>query len=373
MGHLFVLCGPPGSGKTTLLNKIKERGLPFDQLKRMTTRPRRKEEGDKKESSPEYDFFSKEEFAGRLARGRFANFIEWNGNFYATDVDMLVQASESPPDCLLLEDMPSAMSLKYSLGPAASIIFLFTDDAQELLTLDFAAVSGSERDSVEEWRRRLGEKYEASVRQNREEPTKADKQDYIRKKMSRAVPDLAFMAGKLRAREELYVFANRKGRLDETVKSFERIVAEVKGNRITEDTPGAFVFVLMPFRDEFNKIYRFVISPAVAKEGLKCLRGDEVFSTLSVFDDVLKHIEASGLIISDISGGNPNVFLELGICMKLDKPIILLAQDSDAPFNVRGCRWIKYDNTLDGWERLSSQISDAIRKVKRREDIAPSQ
>ena len=371
MGHLFVLCGPPGIGKTTLLNRIQERRLPFNRLKRMTTRPRRKEEGDKKESSHEYEFFSKEEFAGKLSRGRFANFIEWNGNFYATDIDKLSEASESNSDSLLLEDMPSAMSLKYSLGAAASIILLFTDGAEELLELDFGALATSRQGSVEEWRRRLGEKYRASMRESRQKATKAGMEDYIAKKMSRAIPDLAFMTGKLRAREELYVLANKKGPIDKTVDKFEQIVAEVKSNRITKDTPGAFVFVLMPFTDEFNKIYRFVIRPAVEKEGLRCLRGDEIFSTLRIFDDVLKHIEASGLIISDISGGNPNVFLELGICMKLDKPIILLAQDSDAPFDVRTCRWIKYDSTLDGWERLSSQISDAIRKVKRREDIAP--
>jgi guanylate kinase len=372
MGHLFVLCGPPGSGKTTLLNRIQERKLPFNRVKRMTTRPRREEEGDKKESSHEYDFFSREEFAGKLSRGRFANFIEWNGNFYATNIDKLTEASESPSDSLLLEDMPSAMSLKYSLGSAASVILLFTDGAQELLDLEFAGLAGSQQESVDEWRRRLGEKYQASMRESHQEPTEAGMEDYITKKMSRAIPDLAFMTGKIRASEDLYVLANRKDRLDDTIKDFERIVEEVKTNRISKDTPGAFVFVLMPFRDEFNKIYRFVIKPAVEKEGLRCLRGDEIFSRLNVVDDILCHIEASTLIISDISGGNPNVFLELGICMKLNKPIILLAQDSEAPFDVRSCRWIKYDNTLDGWEKLSSQISDAITKVKRREDITAS-
>jgi hypothetical protein len=265
--------------------------------------------------------------------------------------------------------MPSAISLKRYLGSKASIILLFTEDKNELLKLEFAALTTSRRASVWEWRRRLGEKYIDGTRQKGKDPNDADKEEYINRKMSRAIPDLAFMTGKIRVSEDLYVLANRKDRLDDTIKDFEGIVEEVKTNRISKDTPGAFVFVLMPFRDEFNKIYRFVIKPAVEKEGLRCLRGDEIFSRLNVVDDILCHIEASTLIISDISGGNPNVFLELGICMKLNKPIILLAQDSEAPFDVRNCRWIKYDNTLDGWEKLSSQISNAITKVKRREDI----
>jgi adenylate kinase family enzyme len=370
MGHIFVLCGPPGVGKTTLLKLIQQHKLPFEQLQRMTTREPRTEEGDTGKSNLEYEFLSPEEFAGRLARGSIANFIEWSGNFYTTDIDMLTKALESDTDSILYEDMPSAISLKHHFGSRITIILLFTDDRDELLKLEFASLISSRRDSLLEWKRRLGQKYTNTIKQQGKNPNDSEKNEYIKKKMSRAIPDLAFMTGKLRALEDIYVLANRKDRLEETISDFKRIVMEVKNSQVSKENPSGIVFVLMPFRDEFNKIYRFVIKPAVEKEGLRCLRGDEIFAKLNVVDDILSNIEGSSLIISDISGGNPNVFLELGICMKLNKPIILITQDSEAPFDVRTCRWIKYENTLDGWEKLNSQISDAIRKVKRREDIA---
>jgi guanylate kinase len=145
----------------------------------MTTRQPRIEEGDKGRSNLEYEFLSREEFAGRLARGNVANFIEWNGSFYGTDIDMLIDASKLDTDCLLYEDMPSAISLKRYLGSKASIILLFTEDKNELLKLEFAALTTSRRASVWEWRRRLGEKYIDGTRQKGEDPNDATKRSTL--------------------------------------------------------------------------------------------------------------------------------------------------------------------------------------------------
>jgi hypothetical protein len=125
----------------------------------------------------------------------------------------------------------------------------------------------------------------------------------------------------------------------------------------------------MPFRDDFDRLYRFVIRPAVERQGLTCVRADEIYRDPRVFEDILKHIEKAEIIISDISGGNPNVFLELGISLKLKKPIVLITQDSDAPFDVRHYRWILYDNTVGGWEKLSVKMSDAISTLIRGKDV----
>ncbi len=92
MGQIFILCGPPGSGKTTLLKMITDKGLPLKQLQRITTRKYRPEEGDKGKSNLEYEFLSEPEFTGRLSRGKVAHFIEWNQNFYATDIQLLEEA-----------------------------------------------------------------------------------------------------------------------------------------------------------------------------------------------------------------------------------------------------------------------------------------
>jgi guanylate kinase len=370
MGHLFVLCGPPGSGKTTILKMIKDRNLPLVQLQRITTRQPRIEEGDEGKSNLEYEFLTHEEFAGRLSRGNTANFIEWNGNFYASELDVIESALQSESDFLLYEDIPSAVHLKHTFGSRITVLLLYTDDETELLKLEFAFLTRSQRDSVREWKRRLGRKYEEATLRRGGTLDDDEKTKYIDQKMTRAIPDLAFIAGKIRSSEDLRVLANRRDKQEDVIREFQNVSAEIKGiHHLTRESSGKFVFVLMPFKDEFNKLYRFVIKPAVERQGLTCLRGDEIFSRLNVVDDILSHIEASQLIISDISGGNPNVFLELGICMKMNKPIILISRDSDAPFNVRNCRWIRYEDTVGGWEKLYVEISDALNRVKKRESI----
>ena len=359
MGHLFILCGPPGSGKSTLMNLVRQEGPSLENLQRITTRKPRPEEGDHNRTSLEYEFLDASDFAGRLSRGTAVNFVEWNGAFYATDLDPLLRRPLADRFYLLLEDIPSAVHLKRVLGSQATVFLLFTDDVDELLRIEFATLLLCTRPSVLEWKRRLALKYARQQRHNQDEDT------YIRGKMQRAMFDLAFIAGKLRLSEDIRVLANRRDQQRDTLNTFRHIVQQVVSKRVVLDSPGKFVFVLMPFQDQFNKIYRFVIKPTVEEFGLTCLRGDEVMTQLDVMSDVLRHLEAAHVVISDITSGNPNVFLELGIGLKLEKPTILITQDERAPFNVSAFRRIRYDDTLDGWEKLRLQLSDAIIRIQR--------
>ncbi|MGH9851682.1 MAG: hypothetical protein ACREBD_17745 [Blastocatellia bacterium] len=170
----------------------------------------------------------------------------------------------------------------------------------------------------------------------------------------------------LRKGEDVLVLANRRDQQAATLAGFKTIVDGIKKNRVVRDHPGSYAFVLMPFKDPFNKIYRFVIKPTVERHGLRCLRGDEISSRLNVVDDIMHYIEAAELIITDISGGNPNVFLELGVSLKLNKDLILISSDSEVPFNVRTSRCIRYSDTVDGWEDLAARITEQIVRIKNR-------
>ena len=140
MGHIFVLCGPPGAGKTTLLKTVANRQEHIPQLRRLTTRKARTEEGDKSNKSLEYEFLKPPEFAERIARGRIASLIEWNGNYYATEMNELEKSFNTSDDYLLLEDIPSAVHLKQKYPTNVTVVFLFTANRDEIVNgMDFAS------------------------------------------------------------------------------------------------------------------------------------------------------------------------------------------------------------------------------------------
>jgi guanylate kinase len=375
LGHLFVLCGPPGSGKTTLLKKIQERDRSLKMLQRISTREPRPEEGHAGRSSLEYEFLDREEFASRLARSAAANLIEWNDHFYATELDVIHACLESKADSILYEDMPSALHLRRIFGSQVTVVLLFVDNADELRKLEFATLLSSKRESIQEWRRRLGMKYDQAEAKGGRQPTEAAREDYSRKKMERAIVDLAFMVGRLRKAEDMRVLANLRDQQEKTYDEFHGIVEDVRRKTLPVESARPFAFVIMPFKKgEFDKIYRYAIKPVVDAEGLQCLRGDEISSEPMIFSDVQRHIERAELVIADISGGNPNVFLELGISLRVEKPIVIISQGKaeHAPFDVKGLRLIEYDNTADGWASLSSNIAIHIRKIKTRNSAAAS-
>ncbi len=302
MGHIYILCGPPGAGKTTFLKEVERRNLPFEQLKRITTRDQRKEEGDEGKFTLEYEFLSSEEFAERLSREDIANFIEWNGKFYATDVNELNKAFKSTKDFILFEDIPSAVALKRRYGSQVTVMLIFPEDEEDFKSIVFSAVKSTKKESIIEWKRRLGLKYDESIKIKGKTPTKNDKRNYIEQKMHRAIPDLSFIAGKIRQSEDIRILANKKQynkdgtvNIDETIRDFLSLSEEVKNKQVSKSSEGKFAFVLMPLNDAFNKIYEFVIKPAIESKGLACLRGDEIFTELNVVKGCIAAWLSSGL------------------------------------------------------------------------------
>lgn len=103
-------------------------------------------------------------------------------------------------------------------------------------------------------------------------------------------------------------------------------------------------FVLMPFGEPFDEIYKNLISPGIQQAGLKALRADDIFSPGSIMEQIRSAIQQSRVCVVDLTGRNPNVLYELGIAQTLGKPTILLSQDiSDVPFDIKHLRIIQYN------------------------------
>ena len=124
-------------------------------------------------------------------------------------------------------------------------------------------------------------------------------------------------------------------------------------------------FVLMPFGDPFDSVYREVIKPQIYETGLEALRADEVFSPGSIMEQIRSAIQQSRICIADLTGRNPNVLYELGIAQTLGKPTVLLTQDiADIPFDLKQYRMIVYDPTsLELLKSAQIALGKAIQSV----------
>lgn len=103
-------------------------------------------------------------------------------------------------------------------------------------------------------------------------------------------------------------------------------------------------FVFMPFNKELQEVYEKGIKKALEDLGWKCHRSDEKFDAPEIICTICKNAQEANLIFADLTGKNPNVFLEVGLAFGLGKHVVLLSQSpSDIPFDARTFRTLFYD------------------------------
>lgn len=108
-----------------------------------------------------------------------------------------------------------------------------------------------------------------------------------------------------------------------------------------------FAFVLMPFHEDFDDIYKLGIKEASSALNIKAERVDEQFYQESILERIYLQIEAADIVIADMSGQNPNVFYEVGYAHAKEKLCILLTkQSSDIPFDLKHHRHIVYNGSI---------------------------
>jgi Flp pilus assembly protein TadD len=129
------------------------------------------------------------------------------------------------------------------------------------------------------------------------------------------------------------------------------------------------IFVIMPFRDDFDDVYHIIKDSAnqVAMDRavpIKTLRADEITQPGRISHQVTESIRNADLVIADITGNNPNVMYELGYAHALEKTVVLLTQSvHESPFDVKDFRQVTYErNKLlrDCRPRLISSITSVV-------------
>lgn len=118
------------------------------------------------------------------------------------------------------------------------------------------------------------------------------------------------------------------------------------------------VFVAMPFSKELEDVFFFGIQSPVNTAGLLCERMDMVAFTGDILDKVKARIESAALVIADLTGANPNVYLEVGYAWGKGRPTLLLSKKTEElKFDVRGQRCIVYDSIFDLANKLNQDLS----------------
>ncbi len=121
-------------------------------------------------------------------------------------------------------------------------------------------------------------------------------------------------------------------------------------------------FVVMPGRPDLDVIYA-LIKQTASKFNLECKRADQDSRAGNIVSMILEDIERADIVISDLTGRNPNVFYETAIAhtRKGYSRVVLIAQsDDDVPFDLQALRYQRYDNNRTGRRILREQLRDSI-------------
>jgi hypothetical protein len=153
------------------------------------------------------------------------------------------------------------------------------------------------------------------------------------------------------------------------LESLAYLIATAVKNRpdLATEALGPYVFVLMPFSDEFRDIYDLGIKSTAEKLGMRCERVDEIEFNDTILAQIYDGIQRSDLVIADMTGRNPNVFYEVGYAHALSRDVVLLTQKSeDIPFDLKGHNHIIYGKSITTLkERLEKRLLVLVEKLRK--------
>jgi len=121
------------------------------------------------------------------------------------------------------------------------------------------------------------------------------------------------------------------------------------------------VFVAMPFAEEFDDVYQFGIYATIRRCGYICERVDQSAFVGNIMDSIMDGIKNAQFVIADLSLEKPNVYLEVGYALGMNKPVILIARDGQrVHFDLcqHNCLFYKRIGTLA--EALEKRVLDVF-------------
>ena len=117
---------------------------------------------------------------------------------------------------------------------------------------------------------------------------------------------------------------------------------------------------MMPFEKEFEPIYE-AIKAACTELSFEARRVDEIYGPSRIKDDIYSTIVQSHVVISDLTGRNPNVLYETGLAHASNRDVIMIVQnEDDVPFDLRDIRFVTYLANREGIGQLKEKLVKSL-------------
>ena len=115
----------------------------------------------------------------------------------------------------------------------------------------------------------------------------------------------------------------------------------------------------MPFADNLTDLFHYGIQPAIGSIGYLCERIDQTPAIGDILVKIKERIKTASFVVAELTGANPNVYLEVGYAWGCGVPTILLIHKEameSLKFDVAGQRCIGYSSIRDLERKLSHEL-----------------
>jgi len=144
-------------------------------------------------------------------------------------------------------------------------------------------------------------------------------------------------------------------------RSFAKTFARSEIDAGSQSNKKPHIFVAMPFTEDMEDVYGFGIQGPINAAGYLCERVDMTTFTGDILGQIKVRIETASLVIADLTGANPNVYLEVGYAWGRKKPTLLIAKKhEELKFDVRGHRCLIYKNISDLANKLKKDLVELL-------------
>ncbi|MBH1527715.1 hypothetical protein I5T99_01450 [Stenotrophomonas maltophilia] len=139
-------------------------------------------------------------------------------------------------------------------------------------------------------------------------------------------------------------------------------------------------FVIQAFDGNvYDRRYRETIRPALLLAEVEPQRADEILGLNPIIEKIESAIASASICIAEVSEDNPNVWLELGYALALNRPVVILCEKGKRPrlpFDVQHRPVVFYrTDSRSGYEELESNLVKLIQHElsnEQRSQLAPT-